>query len=342
MMKKNLISSLFVILVSLLVVTGTGMAQDWDGASATNNDDGGSDSNTDTSTSSTNGWDGGSATNDNDGSSTKWDGGAATNNDDGGSTANTWDGESATNDDDRDTSDSSSETDSSSSRGGSGGGEIHRADVQVLEPVISVDMPESVAVGQTVDVTGHVEYPRVRDIDIYVDGELVQTTRLNDAYDFSTQFTAETAGEHTVEIRTREASVERQLYVTTSVEVSNLDLPATVDSGRNVDICADVSSAANPDVILTVDGVEVASQTGTGRVCFEVDLSQGTHTVNVVANVEGDRDVQTGIITVTGDGTDSTAGDLSDNPRTSAGIFQSMINMLTAMVAFIVQLVPIV
>lgn len=367
MMNKSFISSLLVVLVSALVLTGTSVtAQDWDGGDATNNDDGGNDNGapdgsqttTDSDTSTSGSWDGGNATNDDDGSGTKqtWDGGDATNDDDGTSTTNQWDGGDATNNDDggstgwdggdannnddgNSDSSSTSNSDTNSDSGGSGDGEIENANIEVMQPEMTVEMAKTATVGEEVDVTGHVDYPRIKQVEVMLDGRTVQQTAINDQNDFATRFTVDEAGEHTVMVKTKKASVEKQLKVTSGVDVSNIQAPEQVESGNNVNICADVSSAGEPTVELIVDGNVAAEQRGTGQKCFQTDLSQGTHTITVEAEIDGETASDTAITTVNGDGTDTVARDLSADAQ-SAGLFQSLVQMIASMIRFMVNLVP--
>lgn len=129
-------ASLAVLVSALLMVSGLGLAQSWDGSTATNNDDGGNDQTSDTDSTSdsdedsgntdsvtADGWDGSSATNDDDGSGTNqtWDGDSAENDDDGNTTSTAWDGKSATNDDDSDSTSTSWNTGNSTNNDDSDG-----------------------------------------------------------------------------------------------------------------------------------------------------------------------------------------------------------------------------
>lgn len=366
MSKTSFTTSLLVVLTALTLVSGAALAQTWDGGTATNNDDGGDDSSasspsttpsgdsTDSSTSDS--WDGGSASNDDDGtssdgwtgqtssneddgSSTEWDGDTASNNNDGGDGETTWDGDTATNDGDGGSTTSTDST-SSSSGGGSGGGGSFTWEpvvVEFLSPGISFDMPSTVNVGETVDISGDLRYAGGVDVVVMKDGQKVSSTKADMDGLFSTSFVADEIGEHTITVKAKDETRTKQLEVVPTVDVRNVRSSVSYNSAASVLVCGDVESQVTPTVKLVRDGNTLATKSQKGSVCFNPSLSDGTHELKIVAEVDGNRDEGSTTIRI-----NTPTGETSQQERTFLGsILQPFFQFLAGIFQFLAQLIPV-
>ncbi len=326
---------------------GTSTDQDWDGDSANNNDDG----------SGTSGdWDSGDAENDDDSNtSTSWEGDDATNNDDGGDGETTWDGDNATNNndgggdfgdnstqdddtDDEETGESDGNTDTSGGSSSGGGGSIDSVDIQVLEPEISFQLsPTPARAGEPVNVEGSIEYQKTDNIEVLLNGQTVAETETGEEGSFSASFTPESIGSHQVTVRSTDASAQTQLEVDPTVGVSNVDSSVRTNSPARAVVCADVSSQVTPDVKLVRGDQTLMTKSQKGHVCFSERLSDGTHEMKVVGEVDGDRDEAWTTVNVDTQNTETADQDT----RLLASILQPLAQAFATLVAILAQLVPV-
>lgn len=374
MNKTSFTTSLLVVLTALTLVSGAALAQTWDGGTATNNDDGGTDSSAysdsttpsgdsssdTTSSDSSDGWDGGTASNDDDGTSTSkdgWNGETSTNEDDGSST--TWDGETASNNNDGDgdgtsweggtatnnddgggsasTEDSSTSSTSSSGGGGSSDFTWNPSQVSILDPGIRFDLSPSPAnVGDTVTVSGTLQHSTGIPVSVMLDGQKVGETRADSDGAFSTSFSADEIGQHTVTLKARDETAQKQLNVNPTVSVSNLNSRVTYNSAANVMVCGDVASETTPNVKLVRNGNTLESKNQKGRVCFNPSLSDGTHELTMVGEVEGNTDEARTTVTVRSPSSDVE----TENNSVLASILQPLFQLFAGIFEFLARLVP--
>ena len=325
---------------------GTGTSQDWDGGSASNDDDGSSSSSQ---------WDGQSSQNDDDGSSSEWDGGDSTNNNDGEGEGTQWDGGDSTNNDngdstgsdDQDSEDNSdSEEDSSedseeaaySDDGGTS--DFEWSDINVLDQSLSFQLePSSVEAGETVKVTGSVENAANADVEVMMDGSTVSQATTSSDGSFSTQFTADQVGEHTVTVKSEGKTTQKQLEVNPSLQVSNIH-STKLNSAGMTRVCADVNSQSTPTVTLMQSDISVETKEETGNVCFTTDLSEGTHTLAIKADAEGTTDSAETTVTVTGESTQISTSDARGNDTLLASVLQPFVQAFVQLTNMIMSIVP--
>jgi hypothetical protein len=331
----------------------------WDGGSATNNDDGsssdqswdgGSASNNDDGSSSSNEWDGGSAENNDDGASTDWNGGTSTNNDDGGDGGTEWDGGSADNNDDAPSSDDDSSDDSTQNTGdtedtsSSGSGEssdFSWPDIGVVGPVSFQLSPSPAEAGETVTVTGQAGDTAGEDVEIMLDGTLVAQTETTPGGDFETSFTISEASQHTVAVEAAGTSAEKVLQVNPSVDVANIRA-TQLNSGGTTRVCADVQSQTTPTVRLVENGATLDTETQTGDVCLTAQLSDGTHTLQLIAEAEGRSDsAQTAVTVDTANTQPATTENTGNSNTILASILQPLVQAFATIVQMMASIVPV-
>lgn len=129
--------------------------------------------------------------------------------------------------------------------------------------------------GEVVRVKGFADGARgTVELNLSLNGERVGVVQtLPDGY-FQTFIRPETAGRKTVTVSTPEVSGSAELEVVPDPEVSKLEAPEEVFSGRDFDICADVSSTVTPEVVLTENGDVLSSKQARNRVCFTVQAPE--------------------------------------------------------------------
>ena len=348
----------------------------WDGGSATNDDDGtstnstwngSSASNDDDGSGSSGQWDGDTASNNDDGDndSTQWDGDTSTNNDDGGDGETEWNGDTASNNDDGDNdsndpetpsdddSDENQETDpeeqdssdssSSSDSGGGGGAVWDPANIEIHSPGVNFQLsPAPAHAGEPVTVTGSLDYSTSEQVEVIMNGNVVTETGTDSDGSFTTTFTPESPGTHTVTVRASDASADTQLDVNPTVNVENIQSEVSYNSPAEVSVCADVRSQSTPDVRLVSDGETLGSKSQKGNVCFQPStLDDGSHELKMVAEVEGDSDEAYTNVNINNPDQYSNVEPANENTGLIAGILQPLAQAFAAIVGLLAQLAPV-
>lgn len=337
---------------------GTSSDASWNGSSATNDDDGSGSSGQ---------WDGDSASNNDDGDndSTQWDGDTSTNNDDGGDGETEWNGDVASNNDDgdndsndpenpsdddsddnqEDSSDEQDSTDSSSSSssGGGGGAVWDPANIEIHSPGVNFQLsPAPAKAGEPVTVTGSLDYSTSEQVEVLMNGNKVTDTGTGDDGSFTTTFTPESLGSHTVTVRSSDASAETQLEVNPTVSVQNIKSEVSYNSPADVSVCADVQSQRTPEVRLVSDGETLESKSQKGNVCFQPStLGDGSHELKMVAEVQGDSDEAYTTVNINNPDQYSNVEPANEDTGLIAGILQPLAQAFAAIVGLLAQLAPV-
>jgi len=336
---------------------GTSTNREWDGDNSTNNDDG---------SGTTTEWNGENAENNDDGENTEWNGNNSTNDNDGGPGEETqWDGEDATNDDDG--SNETDETDNSEENENDQNNDENNENTQtgsssppsddtsyniinVVDngPELGFQLqPTSVNAGEPVEVTGNLNNTNETDVQVMLNERMVTETQADSSGQFQTTFTPEEVGSHTVTVRSSGRYEETQLEVTSTVDVDNISSRVRTNSPPTAIVCADIESQTTPEVKLVRDGATMATKTDNGRVCFNQELSEGTHDLTITAETQDSSDEASTTVNIKQQISASTTQDTTDStpPKQDRGmlatVLQPLLDAFGSLMSMLSSMMPV-
>ena len=193
--------------------------------------------------------------------------------------------------DDNGGSDDSDDGGSLGGSGGSGGGEVIDIDpISVSDSDISLQLsPTSVAPGGSVSVTGAVDAEGVEgmEAEIFLNDQQVGTATLDEQGEFSSTVSSDQVGENTVRVDFRDASQSTRFNVAGDVSISRIVTSGEMSSGDTIQVCPQIDSAVPAQVRFYANDQIQGTRTGSGEVCFDVVLQDGSNVFRVEASLGG-------------------------------------------------------